>query len=241
MRRSRVGPRSASVAMTPALEVTWFIDSDHPAVQSFADETVGDARRPRRSRRSHSSMRVRDGDPVRPVRDHLRAGRVPGERVLGSDVELVRAQVGAADRRGTARRHSGAARVRRRPQPPDEREAAATDGHRPVRVARILASCCCPTRGGTRWFKLSSAFNIELCERFGVKVLEFDGTDDALMHAFDQAGNRHMEYVNQRGSFDDLPLDRDARRLPGGLRQRRSTVTTPARPTTPVTTAFSAG
>ncbi len=61
--------------------------------------------------------------------------------------------------------------------------------------------------GEQRWFKLSTAFNIELCERFGVKVLEFDGTDDALMHAYDEAGNRHMEYVNQRGSFDDLPLE----------------------------------
>jgi len=60
---------------------------------------------------------------------------------------------------------------------------------------------------GDRWFKLSSAFNIELCERFGVKVLEFDGTDDALMHPYDQAGHRHMEYVRQRGSFDELPLD----------------------------------
>lgn len=59
----------------------------------------------------------------------------------------------------------------------------------------------------SRWFKLSTAFNIELCERFGVKVLEFDGTDDALMHPYDTAGNRHMEYVRQRGSFDDLPLD----------------------------------
>jgi transglutaminase-like putative cysteine protease len=61
--------------------------------------------------------------------------------------------------------------------------------------------------GSARWFKLSTAFNIELCERFGVKVLEFDGTDDALMHPYDEAGNRHMEYVAQRGSFDDLPLD----------------------------------
>ena len=60
---------------------------------------------------------------------------------------------------------------------------------------------------GDRWFKLSTAFNVELCERFGVKALEFDGTDDALMHPFDQAGNRHMEYISQRGSFDDLPLD----------------------------------
>ena len=60
---------------------------------------------------------------------------------------------------------------------------------------------------GGRWFKLSSAFNHELCERFGVKVLDFDGTDDALMHPFDEHGRRHMEYVNERGTYDDLPLD----------------------------------
>ena len=40
-----------------------------------------------------------------------------------------------------------------------------------------------------------------------MRTLEFDGTADALMHPFDVAGNRHMEYVNQRGSYDDLPLD----------------------------------
>lgn len=59
---------------------------------------------------------------------------------------------------------------------------------------------------GDRWFRLSTAFNIELCEKFGVKVLEFDGTDDALMHPYDESGKKHMEYVNYRGSFDDLPL-----------------------------------
>lgn len=58
-----------------------------------------------------------------------------------------------------------------------------------------------------QWFKVSSAFNIELCERVGAKVLDFDGTQDALMHPDDESGNRHMEYVHQRGSFDDLPLD----------------------------------
>ena len=57
------------------------------------------------------------------------------------------------------------------------------------------------------WRKASSAFNIEMCQRFGVKALDFDGTADSLMHPFDEAGARHMEYVNQRGSFDDLPLD----------------------------------
>jgi transglutaminase-like putative cysteine protease len=57
------------------------------------------------------------------------------------------------------------------------------------------------------WHKLSTAFNIELCDRFGVEALEFDGTGDALLHPFDKAGQRHMEYVAQRGSFDDLPLE----------------------------------
>ncbi len=60
---------------------------------------------------------------------------------------------------------------------------------------------------GGRWLKASSAFNVELCERFGTKVLDFDGTADALMHPFDESGNRHMEYVRQRGTSADLPLD----------------------------------
>jgi hypothetical protein len=58
-----------------------------------------------------------------------------------------------------------------------------------------------------RWLKASTAFNVELCERFGVKVLDFDGTEDALLHAFDEAGNRHMEYVRQRGTYSDLPFE----------------------------------
>lgn len=57
-----------------------------------------------------------------------------------------------------------------------------------------------------RWVKVSSAFNRELCERFGTRVLEFDGHRDALLHPFDEAGNRHMEYVRDRGSYVDLPL-----------------------------------
>ena len=58
-----------------------------------------------------------------------------------------------------------------------------------------------------RWLKASTAFNIEMCERFGVEVLEFDGTTDALMHPYDNAGRPHMDYVRQRGSFTDLPLE----------------------------------
>ncbi|HNI76261.1 MAG TPA: transglutaminase-like domain-containing protein, partial [Giesbergeria sp.] len=58
-----------------------------------------------------------------------------------------------------------------------------------------------------RWVKATPAFNIELCERFGLLPLEFDGRTDSLYHPYDRAGQRHMEYVHQRGTFDDLPLD----------------------------------
>jgi len=56
------------------------------------------------------------------------------------------------------------------------------------------------------WVKATPAFNIELCEKFGVKPLEFDGRHDAMMHEFDAAGRRHMEYVKEHGMFADLPF-----------------------------------
>ncbi|TAN20717.1 MAG: transglutaminase family protein [Actinomycetota bacterium] len=57
------------------------------------------------------------------------------------------------------------------------------------------------------WVKATPAFNIEMCERFGVHPLEFDGYHDTLFHEFSVDGQRHMEYVGARGSFADLPLD----------------------------------
>lgn len=56
------------------------------------------------------------------------------------------------------------------------------------------------------WRKATPAFNNSLCERFGLQPLEWNGVDDSIYHAYDRAGNRHMEYVHQRGSFDDMPL-----------------------------------
>ncbi len=58
-----------------------------------------------------------------------------------------------------------------------------------------------------RWSKATPAFNTELCARFGVPPVEFDGDHDALLHAFTADGAQHMEYVRDRGVFDDLPLD----------------------------------
>ncbi len=57
-----------------------------------------------------------------------------------------------------------------------------------------------------KWVKATPAFNIELCKKFGLKPLEFDGTEDSIYHPFDLVGNKHMEYLKDHGVFDDFPL-----------------------------------
>jgi transglutaminase-like putative cysteine protease len=76
-----------------------------------------------------------------------------------------------------------------------------------------------------RWVKATPAFNIELCQKFGLLPLEFDGRNDSLYHPFDAAGNRHMEYVNQRGVYSDLPIQEiiETFRREYGFGQRRLT------------------
>ena len=58
-----------------------------------------------------------------------------------------------------------------------------------------------------RWLKATPAFNIELCEKFGLAALDFNGTEDSIYHPFDLEGNRHMEYLAFRGEFAEPPID----------------------------------
>lgn len=61
---------------------------------------------------------------------------------------------------------------------------------------------------GGRWVKAAPAFNIELCQRFGVRPTEFDGRSDAILQEFDAAGRKHMEYLRHHGTWSDLPYER---------------------------------
>ncbi len=57
-----------------------------------------------------------------------------------------------------------------------------------------------------KWVRSTPAFNIELCEKFGIHALDFDGVADSLFHPFDQAGRKHMEYVAYHGTYADMPF-----------------------------------
>ena len=58
-----------------------------------------------------------------------------------------------------------------------------------------------------RWVKATPAFNLSLCQRFGVRPLEFDGRHDSLFHEYDHAGRKHMEYVKDRGHYPEVPYE----------------------------------
>ena len=58
-----------------------------------------------------------------------------------------------------------------------------------------------------RWVKATPAFNMEMCDRFGVHPLLFDGENDALFHEYNTNDDRHMEYINDRGLFTDAPVE----------------------------------
>jgi transglutaminase-like putative cysteine protease len=183
------------------LEPTWFIDSDSDEVEAYASAAAGDA-----TDSTEVAVRlfhaVRDGLRYDPYSMDRRRDAFKASAVAGADsgwcVPKSVLLTAAARNRGIPAR-LGFADVRNHLSSEKLLESMGTDLFIWHGYSELLL--------GDRWFKLSSAFNIELCDRFGVKALDFDGTDDALMHPFDQSGNRHMEYTNQRGSFDDLPYD----------------------------------
>ncbi len=58
-----------------------------------------------------------------------------------------------------------------------------------------------------KWVKATPAFDRAMCDRHGVRPIDFDGRRDAVFHEFDVNENRHMEYVAEHGLFEDLPYE----------------------------------
>jgi len=58
-----------------------------------------------------------------------------------------------------------------------------------------------------KWLKLSPAFNAALCRMCNVNPLEFDGENDSVFQEFDNGGKLFMEYLDDYGHFENVPLD----------------------------------
>lgn len=187
-------PGPASLAPTP------LIDSDHPAVATFA-RRYG-ATDPRQ-RAVDLYYAVRDGLRYDPYRIDLSSAGMTASRALESGIGwcVTKAALLAA-----AARASG---IPARVGYADVRNHLSTE-----RMRNLLETDVFVWHGYTElwldgaWVKATPAFNLALCDRFGLLPLEFDGRSDSLYHPCDREGRRHMEYLNDRGSFDEVPLAR---------------------------------
>ncbi len=56
------------------------------------------------------------------------------------------------------------------------------------------------------WLKMSPAFNTSLCKMFDVSPLEFDGENNSYLQEFTNDGKVFMEYLEDYGYFEDVPL-----------------------------------
>ena len=191
---------SESLGLDPYLMATPTIESDHPEVIAFAQKQTSGAQDT-----TETAVRlyyaVRDGiryDPYTCILtvDHLkashtiRAGRawcVPKAILLAACCRAlgIPARLGYAD----VRNHLSTERMR---------QSMKTD------VFSWHGYTAIYLQG--QWVKATPAFNIELCRKFNLIPLEFDGRSDSLFHSFDAVGNRHMEYLHYRGEFADTPL-----------------------------------
>jgi len=177
------------------------IESDDPAVVAFARQAAGDASGPRETA-VRLYYQVRDRLPY----DPYFMGREP--RYFGAAGCLAAgrgfcvpkaALLAAAGRALGIPSRVGYADVRNHLSSP--------------RLLELLGTDLFIWHGYTefmlegRWVKATPAFNLGLCEKFGVRPLEFDGGADSLFHEFDRAGRRHMEYLRDRGAFAEVPYD----------------------------------
>lgn len=184
-----------------ALAPTAMVDADHPDVRAFAREAAAGAVG-ERERAVRLAQAVRDGLRYDPYHIDLSVDGMKASRTLAARrgwcvpkatllAACCRAQ-GLAARLGYAdvRNHLSTGRLRE-----TMGDLYVWHGYVSIRI-------------DGRWVKATPAFDQALCDRFGLKPLAFDGVQDSIFHAFDRSGARHMEYVHERGEFDDVPLER---------------------------------
>jgi transglutaminase-like putative cysteine protease len=57
------------------------------------------------------------------------------------------------------------------------------------------------------WVRATPTFDIACCRNAGFRPIDFDGEHDALLPSRTLDGRRHMEYIEDRGVFEDVPFD----------------------------------
>jgi len=184
------------------LSPTSIIDSDHPIVIEYANETVKDAGSDPVSRAVKLYYAVRDNiwyDPYYAfyLPEHYRTSNIikSGRGFCISKAGLLCAlgrSCGIPSRVGfaTVKNHLAT-----------------------PKLLEFIGSDLFVYHGYTelylngKWIKATPTFNIELCEKYHVTPLDFNGQEDAIFHEFNQEKKQFMEYLEYHGTYADIPID----------------------------------
>jgi transglutaminase-like putative cysteine protease len=184
------------------LTPTPIIDSDHPAILAFAEETTGPSCTDPVETAVKLYHAVRDGiwyDPYSPfyLPEHYRASNI------------------LKNRRGFCiSKASLLCALGRAKKIPSRVGFATVRNHLATKqLLDMLGTDLFVYHGYTeffleaKWVKATPAFNIELCERHRVRPLEFNGREDSVFHPYNLDQQQFMEYVADHGAFADIPVD----------------------------------
>lgn len=184
------------------LEPTAIIDCDHPAVAGIAAKTAGQVSSDPVKRAIALYYFVRDTiwyDPYTPfyLPEHYRASNV-----------LARGRAFCIPKAALLCALGRALRI------PARLGFATVRNHLATRQLIEFLGCDRFVYHGfvefyleDRWVKATPAFNIELCRRHGVAPLEFNGREDSLFQPFNLEQKRFMEYIEDHGTCNDVPLE----------------------------------
>jgi len=177
------------------------VQSDHPEVIAFAEKWAGDAADDRQVA-VNLYYAVRDGIRYDPYSAQINTEGLSASRALregrGYCVAKAVLLAAACRARGIPAR-LGFADVRNHLSTARMRERMNTDVFYWHGYTAIFLDGA--------WIKATPSFNIELCEKFGLLPLDFDGTEDSIFHPFDGSGQRHMEYLYDHGEFAEPPIE----------------------------------
>jgi len=176
-----------------------YVDSGHPRVVSFAKKNaVG---KDPLTRAVALYYAVRDGIRYNPFLDFSREKTFRASQCIAAGEGFCigkAALLAACARADGIPARVGFADVKNHLTTPALRERMGTDLFVYHGYAELLLE--------GKWVKATPAFNVELCRRFKVRPLEFDGREDSIFHPFDEEDRRHMEYLRDRGSHGDVPV-----------------------------------
>ena len=62
------------------------------------------------------------------------------------------------------------------------------------------------------WISADPTYDAEMCKKAGLKTVEFDGRTPAILHKNDLNGSLHLDYIRDRGFFQDFPCEKIKRK-----------------------------